>query len=217
MRTRARWFRREYRIDVSTALAALIILCLIFATRQRNDVWGDEIRLWQDTVNKSPEKPRPRMNLAWAHQNAGHLKDALHEYQVALALANRPDVEAREKGMTRILASTNVVKLFMDLGRFEEAANIAVPAWNNSGYPGLAVNLSTLLLRDNRTAVAIQVIDAALTKGKVNYPWFPDMDTALLHFNKAEAYRLQGDCAAGLVSYREGVRLNQALPVWECP
>ncbi|MBC2717953.1 MAG: tetratricopeptide repeat protein [Desulfobacteraceae bacterium] len=46
----------------------IVALCLLiffgaYGTFQRNAVWQDEIRLWEDCVQKSPEKSRPHYNL----------------------------------------------------------------------------------------------------------------------------------------------------------
>jgi len=43
--------------------ATLLVLVLGFATYQRNHVWGDAVRLWQDAAAKSPNKARPTHNL----------------------------------------------------------------------------------------------------------------------------------------------------------
>jgi len=38
---------------------SLILVCLMTLTVRRNYLWSDEIRLWQDVIKKSPQKPRP--------------------------------------------------------------------------------------------------------------------------------------------------------------
>lgn len=43
---------------------AVICLVLTTATIRRNHIWSDELRLWEDTVSKSPHKTRALNNLA---------------------------------------------------------------------------------------------------------------------------------------------------------
>jgi len=56
--------------------AALLVIVFGFATYQRNHVWGNAIRLWQDVVVKSPEKGRPLNNLGVALDKAGRRQEA---------------------------------------------------------------------------------------------------------------------------------------------
>jgi hypothetical protein len=51
-------------LSASALLAAAVILVLIFVTIARNSVWQDEEHLSDDTIRKSPLKPR-------AYYNAG--------------------------------------------------------------------------------------------------------------------------------------------------
>jgi hypothetical protein len=53
------------RTSRKAAWLALALICLIFttATIRRNVVWGDELRLWEDTARKSPNKIRVLNNL----------------------------------------------------------------------------------------------------------------------------------------------------------
>ena len=60
--------------------AALLVLVLGFATYQRNYVWGDAIRLWQDVVVKSPNKGRPINNLGVALEETGRRPEAFKPF-----------------------------------------------------------------------------------------------------------------------------------------
>lgn len=55
---------------------AVIIAIFAVLTIQRNDVWSHPVKLWQDTVAKSPHKPRAHLNLASALLNSGKEKEA---------------------------------------------------------------------------------------------------------------------------------------------
>jgi Flp pilus assembly protein TadD len=64
--------------------AASLLLVLGFATYQRNHVWGDAIRLWQDVAIKSPNKGRPLNNLGVALEDAGRRPEAFKAMSKAI-------------------------------------------------------------------------------------------------------------------------------------
>ena len=66
--------------------SALLVLGLGFATWQRNYVWGDAVRLWQDVVAKSPNKGRAHNNLGVSLIDAGRLPEAIETLSRAIAL-----------------------------------------------------------------------------------------------------------------------------------
>ena len=57
-------------------VCALLIACFAMLTIQRNEVWASPIRLWQDTCQRSPQKPRPHLNLASAMLQSGKVQEA---------------------------------------------------------------------------------------------------------------------------------------------
>lgn len=66
--------------------AVLLALVLGIATWQRNHVWGDNIRLWQDVVEKSPNKGRPYNNLGVALEKAGRRQEAVNVLSRAITV-----------------------------------------------------------------------------------------------------------------------------------
>lgn len=70
---------------------ALIIMILIFSVSayRRNSIWRKDLTLWQDTVEKSPHKARPRANLATSYIKIEEYDKALAELSQAIAL--KPD------------------------------------------------------------------------------------------------------------------------------
>jgi tetratricopeptide (TPR) repeat protein len=69
------------------AAVALWVVALGLETYDRNDTWRSEIRLWEDTVSKSPEKHRPWFNLGCAHYRQGQLNEAVGFMEKALEIA----------------------------------------------------------------------------------------------------------------------------------
>ncbi len=70
-------FPRTAQVRLVVLIAVLMITGLGAATLQRNHVWGNAIRLWQDVVEKSPGKARPFNNLGVALEAAGRRQEAI--------------------------------------------------------------------------------------------------------------------------------------------
>jgi tetratricopeptide (TPR) repeat protein len=71
---------------LASTLAAVAVLAGIL-TYQRNLVWADPMALWQDTVEKSPRKPRAHFQLAYAYYQQGQCGKAVSEYQAVAQLS----------------------------------------------------------------------------------------------------------------------------------
>ena len=69
----------------------LFTVATIFSvwTYQRNIVWNDAVRLWEDCVIKSPNKPRQHYNLGVVLAQKDNLDDAIKHYHTALKI--KPD------------------------------------------------------------------------------------------------------------------------------
>jgi protein O-mannosyl-transferase len=63
-----------------------ISVCLGIATYMRNHVWQNPIRLWEDVMKKSPNKPRAYFGLAYNYQNAKNYEKAIEMYSRGIAL-----------------------------------------------------------------------------------------------------------------------------------
>ncbi len=66
---------------------AAVLAVLAFLTYQRSAVWGSPLALWQDTVEKSPDKVRPRFQLAEAYYEDHNYTKAAENYAIAARLA----------------------------------------------------------------------------------------------------------------------------------
>jgi tetratricopeptide (TPR) repeat protein len=102
-------FFYRWRILVAVGLAGLILL-FASATYQRNRVWQDEISLWSDVVNHSPNKARPHNNVGVAYADQKKPDEALREYKTAIAI--QPDYPD---------AHNNLGNSLEGLGHLEEA------------------------------------------------------------------------------------------------
>lgn len=67
-----------------------IVALLAVVTYQRNELWGNDIRLWEDAVRKSPGKARVHSQIAFTYYIHGNCRDAAAEYAGAARL-QKPD------------------------------------------------------------------------------------------------------------------------------
>ncbi len=74
------------RSQLASTTLAVLLVCTVLTWR-RNQVWTSDVALWQDTVEKSPDKARPRSQLAFAYYSAGRCAEAAAEYKKASELA----------------------------------------------------------------------------------------------------------------------------------
>ena len=96
-------------------LVISIFISIIFSglTIQRNKIWASEVLLWNDTVNKSPQKIRPVINLGHAYTTAGNVDLAIKYFEKALAL--NPNIFA---------TNYNLGNLYLKRGGEEDALRL---------------------------------------------------------------------------------------------
>jgi tetratricopeptide (TPR) repeat protein len=69
-----------------SAICSLILLAAAIATHSRAQVWSGATALWEDTVRRSPNKPRVHFELGNAYYDAGQCGLAASEFQKAAQL-----------------------------------------------------------------------------------------------------------------------------------
>lgn len=79
-------FLRRLNIAQLTTTGAVVLLICTALTYQRSRVWSSSIALWEDTVAKSPQKWRPRFQLAHAFYEEGQCPQAVQNYEQASKL-----------------------------------------------------------------------------------------------------------------------------------
>lgn len=145
--------RSQYKTGLSIKTVSLFILTLlVIGTLQRNYVWGDEVRLFEDGVLKSPKNARAYDGLMWSYYKRG-------EYQKA--------AEAMRMGMDHVPESASdfsetLALMYLRSGRYDDAIPIykasaerpgaapdrAAMSWNNLGLIALS-KWNQLKLRRN--------------------------------------------------------------------
>jgi tetratricopeptide (TPR) repeat protein len=81
-------FLRRWKASINVFIGVLALVLVVEGamTYQRNLLWGSAIDTWKDTVSKSPQKLRPRFQLAFAYFHAAACSDSVDEFQKAAAL-----------------------------------------------------------------------------------------------------------------------------------
>lgn len=74
---RGKWF------GLAVVLILLAACVLGVMAHNRNEIWRDSIRLWQDTASKSPNKARPRFNLGLSFYEKGYYEQAIEHFKRA--------------------------------------------------------------------------------------------------------------------------------------
>ena len=212
------------KVAGAAALVVLLILCGL--TYGRNAVWRSPVVLWEDTVRKSPTKPRPHNNLALAYEAEGRIDEAIVEYAAATALdpdyahghynlgvmysaLNRTDDAVRELLRTIELepdnyrAHNNLGVAYEKQGRLaaaEREYRLAVRF--NPSHANAQFNLGKLLDRQRRVDEAIQAYQSALTA---------DPGLAEAHNNLGILYSRIGRTVEATEEIRQAIRLNPAI------
>ncbi len=76
-----------------------LIAVLSVVSFYRNQVWKDEVTLFEDVIKKSPNKSRVNSNMARAYGNVGRLEDSLHYFTRAVALDPHDDISFLDRGV----------------------------------------------------------------------------------------------------------------------
>lgn len=203
--------------------SVLVTLVLSVMTFQRNRVWKDELTLWQDVVQKSPNKPRAYGNLGYAYYRLGKLAEA-REYMWK-ALEMKPDYPEAHYIMAGILEKEK--KESETFEQYVEALRLKpdyVDAWvdvgnilKNAGKLAEAVShyLKALKINPNserahyhlgQTLVRLGDFDQAIWHYMIILELDPEITEA--HRGLAVAFALRGEFEKAIEHYREALKMN---------
>ncbi len=171
----------------------ILLLCLSGLTYLRNRVWRTELSLWQDTVTKSPLKPRVHNQVGVHYQTSGDLQQAIYHYQKTLELQpDHPD------------AHYNLGQAMLALGELDQAKAYFLRSYQlDPDITRAFYFIGFIQLQQGHLDAALENIDRAI-KGE------PDL---------AKAYNLKGDILVLLdrpkearPAYQAAVNLEPANP-----
>jgi tetratricopeptide (TPR) repeat protein len=136
----ARWGNRR---DLAVALG-LVAAVNAAGAYNRNGVWEDSLALWQDTVEKSPQKWRVWNNLGREYSDRGRFEEATKAYERAAELIPRRRHE-------RLDVLSSLGSTYANRKMYPEAVKIYEEGLKiDPGHPRLLTNLAMTELRLNR-------------------------------------------------------------------
>jgi tetratricopeptide (TPR) repeat protein len=174
----------------SVPIVFIVIVCLYtIATINRNSVWKNNMNLWSDTVEKSPDSAHVRTNLGEAYAAQGLWDRAMTEYQTALRL--NPDYAQAHNNLGAAYASQGL----WDRAMAEHQTAVRLnpdyaQAHNNLGNAYAAQGLWDRAMAEYQTVLRL------------------NPDYAQAHYNLGAAYASQGLLDKAMAEYQTVLRLN---------
>lgn len=162
--------RKQQLKKAGISLTIVFMLVLACWTRQRNVVWQDPVRLWEDNVSKSPKRARVYGNLGKAFLDKGKYEKARFAFEKTIAL-----------DPTFLGAYNNLATIHIDHFRqYKKAREYLHEAIRrNPDYPSPYLNLGVIHLQLRELDQAIQAFQKLLEL---------DPENLLGHYNLAAAY-----------------------------
>ncbi|ABW68223.1 tetratricopeptide repeat protein [Desulfosudis oleivorans] len=185
------WAAVTYIRPRPLAIGFLCALTLLwgFWTYQRNAIWADEVALWQDVTEKSPNLARPWNNLGLALRTAGLSEEALTAFNTALTL----DPHYTE-------ARNNLGVLYQHTGKTQKAVQCFENVIKlNPGFAPGYLNMGKVLLDMDRPDQAEPFFQKALTLAP---------ETEAVHYNLGLVRFRQTDLAAAWRHVNSALDLN---------
>lgn len=179
----------NWKPRITIPLVAILFLALGFATWERNNVWKDPLTLWQDCVEKAPNKARPYNNLGLAYAKQGTLDKAMVNFSKAIQI--NPKFADAHNNMGLTYAQQG--KLNEAVFHYSEALRL------KPNLAGVHNNLGLIYYSLGRFDEAIKHIsDALRIKPK----------DAKAHINMGAALYLKGDLEAAATHYSKALTLE---------
>ncbi|MDD5435371.1 MAG: tetratricopeptide repeat protein, partial [Nitrospira sp.] len=212
--------------EAITLFLTFSVLALSIATFQRNQLWGDNVSLWEDVVKKSPNKARPHNNLGVAYGDKGDLNKAVNEYLAALKIDPK-FLDARvnlavaygKLDLVDMAISELLTALKQDPADAIAYNNLGV-AYEKKGYTDKAMEqyLAALKISPDFAAVHNNLgilyrkrgdTNKAINEFKAVLKIAPDL--AQVHNNLGFAYEKQGHIDEAIGEYLAALKINPEI------
>jgi len=138
-------------------MAVLLLVLLSAASWARNNIWKDEVILWDDSARKSFTDGRPFTNKAAELNRLGRYEEAVVEYIKAL---NRTPLD--------YFAHGGLAFAYYNIGRFDDAVAEYRKAIDLSGHPLYRKNLALALERKGDIRGALGEIEGLLKESPMD-------------------------------------------------
>lgn len=179
---------RCLRFSQSAWIGAAVLAACCVLTYQRSAVWASPLDLWTDSVSKSPQKYRPRFQLAFAQYQDGKCADASENFQTA----------------SRLGAVDNVLlvdwALALDCeGQWQQAIEKLTQALAFENDAHVHTQLAMVYAKHNQMPAAAAELDTA-EKLDSSYP--------MIYVYRGNIDLIAGDRAAAEREFRRALALN---------
>jgi Tfp pilus assembly protein PilF len=175
-----------------TALSIVLLAEAAF-TYQRNELWGDAVSIWRDSVANSPNKVRPRFQLAFAYYQSGHCAESVDEFGKAAQLA-KPDYNLL---VDWALASDCAGNANVAITKLKEAALLE----------GTAHVYSQIGMEYAKQKDYPKALDALSTAERI------DPNFAATYVYRGNVYNLRGEMQKAAEDYRHALAIEPNNPV----
>jgi tetratricopeptide (TPR) repeat protein len=183
-------FLRRWKVSRSTFIGSLALVLVVEGalTYQRNLLWGSAIDIWKDTVSKSPQKLRPRFQLAQAYFQAADCAHSVDEYGKAAAIEPPTWELLLDWGLSYDCAGNTQ----QALAKFQQAAVL---------YPG-GHTYSHVGMEYAKMGKYPEALDALAEAQR----WEPNF--AMTYYYLGNIHAIQGNTAQAIEDYRHVLRLD---------
>jgi protein O-mannosyl-transferase len=147
------YLSQRFTIKTMIVLLIMIITLNSILTYQRNKVWKDESTLWVDTAQKTPNKSRPYIFLAYYYDTQYNFSQAISNYSKAI-----------EVDSNSWMAYNNRGNVYVEQGKTTQAVldfNKAIAI--NPNFAEVYMNRGNLYNHLGQTAQAISDFNKAIT------------------------------------------------------
>ncbi len=170
--------------------AAVLVICSVL-TYQRSQVWADPLALWRDSVSKSPDKYRPRFQLAYAQFEHGQCPASAQSYEAASRL-----------GPIELDLLVNWALALECSGKWEQAIDKLREAQQRRNDAHIHSQIAMVYAKHKRIPEALEELATAERLD-------PNYDVTYLYRGNID--ELQGDRAGAAREYMHALRLNPQL------
>jgi tetratricopeptide (TPR) repeat protein len=180
------------RVDVEQpkwiAVLAGVVVIAAAVTHSRNFVWSDKVALWEDTVEKSPDKERVQFQLAQAYYERGDCGKALPHYARGAQLDPTDDTLLIDWG----LAYDCLNQPDQAIAKFKQAAAI---------YPNAHVysQIGMVYGKQGKNAEALAALESA---AKID----PNFDMTYVY--RGDVHLSMGDAAGAVQDFRQALAIS---------
>jgi tetratricopeptide (TPR) repeat protein len=213
-----------------TMILAIIIMVLAGATYARNSVWKDEIILWKDVVNKSPNQEVAHYNLGNAYQDQDLVDKAIESYETAIKLNPAKRIETyynlavayNSKGMVDKAIQQYKTLIYIKSDHYMAHTNLGI-AYKAKGLTEKAIKHYKIAIRLKpdeakphynlgNVYMSMRNYPEAIKQYKIAIGLAPTYAEA--HLKLGNVYGQQGKTELAIREYNNALRLR---PGWELP